>query len=153
MLHSNRFLMNNIGMYFEFERNKDTFLLMGSETEYKIKISKINMFVRKCQINQAVQLAHISALQLAPAKYPIRQNKIIAISVDTDSKEYHISNFRHIIPSKIIFGLIKDEAYSGSLTKNPFNFRPFHPEIITLIVDNVSKIMIFVNLMMHCVKD
>ena len=143
--------MNNIGMYFEFERNKDTFLLIGSETEYKIK--KINMFVRKCQINQAVQLAHISALQLAPAKYPIRQNKIIAISVDTDSKEYHISNFRHIIPSKIIFGLIKDVAYSGSLTKNPFNFRPFHLERITLIVDNVSKIMIFVNLMMHCVKD
>ena len=141
MLHSNRFLMNNIGMYFEFERNKDSFLLMGSDTDYKIKITKINMFVRKCQINQAVQLAHISALQLAPAKYPIRQNKIIAISVDNDSKEYHISNFGHIIPSKIIFGLVEDEAYSGSLAKNPFNFKPFNLERITLIVDNVSKVI------------
>ena len=141
LLHSNRFLMNNIGMYFEFERNKDSFLLMGSDNEYNIKITKVNMLVRKCQINQTVQLAHLSALQLAPAKYPIRQNKIIAISVDNDSKEYHITNFGHIIPSKIIFGLVEDEAYSGSLAKNPFNFKPFNLERITLIVDNVSKVI------------
>ena len=75
LLHTNRFLMNNIGMYFEFERNKDSFLLIG-DAEYKVKIKKVNLLVRKCQINQTVKLAHLSALQLAPARYPIKQKKL-----------------------------------------------------------------------------
>ena len=141
LLHSNRFLLNNIGLYFEFERNKDSFILIGTNEEFKVKISKINLFVRKCQINQAVQLAHISALQLSPAKYPIKQNKIIATSIDNDSKDYNISNFGHIIPSKMIFGLVEDEAYSGSFKTNPFNFNAFNLEKITLIIDNVSKVI------------
>ena len=108
-------------MYFEFERNKDSFLLMG-DTDHKVKIKKVNLLVRKCQINQSVKLAHLSALQLASARYPIKQKKITCIMIDTGSQEYDISSFGHIIPSKMIFGLVSDQAYNGSFTKNPYNF-------------------------------
>ena len=103
--------------------------------------SLINLFVRKCQINQAVQLANISALQISPAKYPIKQCKIIATSIDNDSKDYNISNFGHIIPSKMIFGLVEDEANSGSFKTNPYFFKAFNLEKITPIIANVSKVI------------
>ena len=53
LMNTNRFLLNNIGLFFEFERNKDNFLLMG-EVDYKVKIKKVNMLVRKCQIINSV---------------------------------------------------------------------------------------------------
>ena len=140
LMHTNRFLLNNIGMFFEFERNKDNFLLMG-EVDHKVKIKKVNMLVRKCQIHQSVKMAHISALQISPAKYPIKQKKVTCIMVDTGSQEYDISSFGHMIPSKIILGLVSDQAYNGSLNKNPFNFLPHHVSKITLIIDNVSKVI------------
>ena len=139
-MHTNRFLLNNIGMFFEFEKNKDNFLLMG-EVDHKVKIKKVNMLVRKCQIHQSVKMAHISALQIAPAKYPIRQKKVTCIMIDTGSQEYDISSFGHIIPSKIILGLVSDQAYNGSLNKNPFNFLPHCVTKVTLIIDNVSKVI------------
>ena len=140
LMHTNRFLLNNIGMFFEFEKNKDNFLLMG-EADHKVKIKKVNMLVRKCQIHQSVKMAHISALQIAPAKYPIKQKKVTCIMIDTGSQEYDISSFGHIIPSKIILGLVSDQAYNGSLTKNPFNFLPHYVTKVTLIIDNVSKVI------------
>ena len=64
---------------------------MGEDDQFKVKIS------RKCQINQSVQLAHVSALQISDST-----NKIVAISIDNDFKDYNISNFGHIIPSKML---------------------------------------------------
>ena len=140
LLHTNRFLLNNIGMYFEFEKNKDSFLLMG-ESDYKVQIKKVNLLVRKCQINPSVKLGHMSALQLAPARYPIKQKKITCIMIDTGSQEYDISSFGHIIPSKMIFGLVLDQAYNGSFAKNPYNFLPHNIGKVTLTIDNISKVI------------
>ena len=41
------------------------------EVDYKIKIKKVNMLVRKCQINNSVKMVHIAALQISPVKYPL----------------------------------------------------------------------------------
>ena len=80
------------------------------------------MLVRKCQRNNPLKMAHIAALQISPVKYPLIKKKVICILIDTGSQEYHITRFVHIIPSKIIFGLVSDQAYNGSLNKNQFNF-------------------------------
>ena len=95
---------------------------MGA-VDHKIKIKKVNMLVTKCQINNSVKMAHIATLQISPVKYPlIKQKKVTCILIDTGSQEYDITRFVHIIPSKIIFGLVSDQAYNGSLNKNPLNF-------------------------------
>ena len=116
----------------EFENTNIDF-----ETKHVIKTEG----TQSKNINISESNAHISALQISPAKYPIKQNKIIATSIDNDSKDYNISNFGHIIPSKMIFGLVEDEAYSGSFKTNPYCFKAFNLEKITLIIDNVSKVI------------
>ena len=50
---------------------------MGEDDQFKVKISKINLFVIKCEINQSVQLAYVLALQQSAAKYPIRPTKLL----------------------------------------------------------------------------
>lgn len=141
LLHCNRLLMNNIGINFQFERNKDSFILMGNGENFKIKIKKADMMIRKCQINESVKLAHKKALEISDAKYPIKQNKVFVSLLDSGTHEYTINTFGTYIPNKIVCGLVSDEAYIGTLKKNPFNFEAHNLESITLIINDITKVI------------
>ena len=140
-LHSNRFLLNNIGLFFQFERNKHNFILMGDGTDFKIKIKKADMMVRKCQIHETVKLAHLKALEIADAKYPIKQNKVYVSGLDDGTNEYTINTYGSYIPNRIICGLVLDSAYNGILKENPFNFEAYKLESITLIINDISRVI------------
>ena len=140
-LHTNKFLLNNIGLYFEFERNKDSFLLMGSDKSFKIKIKKADIMVRKCQINDTIKIAHRKALEISDIKYPIKQNKIMVSVIDDGTQEHTITTLGSYIPNKIICGLVNDSAYNGTFDKNPFNFELFNLQSITLIINDSVKII------------
>ena len=43
-----------MGIFFNFERNKDNFLLMGTANDYQLKIRKAEMMLRKCNINEMI---------------------------------------------------------------------------------------------------
>lgn len=141
LLHSNRLLLNNLGLYFEFERNKDSFLLMGNDKDFGVFITRASLYVRRVEINPSVKLAHISALQISNAKYPIKQNKVMALTIDDGSSEFNITTLPKIIPNKITFGLVLDEAYNGSLTTNPFRFDANGLRTITLTVNNETRVI------------
>lgn len=142
-LHSNRFLINHIGLFFQFERNKNNFLLMGNKSDFKIKIKKADLLVRKCQINDSIKLAHRKTLEIADAHYPIKQNKVFVTGLDNGTNEYTINTFGSYIPNRIVCGLVKDEAYNGSLNENPFNFEAHNLESISLIINDVTKTIKF----------
>lgn len=139
LLHSNRLLVNNMGIYFNFERNKDGFLLMGSATNYQLKIRKVDMMIRRCQINDSIKLAHKKALEISDMKYPIRQNKVFISVLDTQIQEHNITTLGSYIPNKIICGLVKDSAYNGNLKENPFEFLSHGLESITLIINDLTR--------------
>lgn len=141
LLHSDKFLINNMGLYFDFERNKDQFLLMGSDKTFKVNIKKAEIMVRKCQINETVKLAHRKALEIADIKYPIRQNKVYVSIIDDGTKEHTITSLGTHIPNKLICGLIEDEAYNGGFNTNPFEFKDFKLQSITLMVNDSTKII------------
>ncbi len=139
MLHSDKFLINNMGLFFEFERNKDSFLLMGDDKEFKVLIKKADMMVRKCQINESVKLAHRKALEIADIKYPIRQNKTYVSIIDNGTKEHTVTSLGTHIPNKIICGLVSDDAYNGTFESNPFEFESHNLQSISLMVNDSTK--------------
>lgn len=138
LLHSNKFLINHLGLYFKFTRSTNDFLLMGAE-EWNIRILKASVFVRKCHINESIKLAHVQALQISPIKYPIKQNKVVSHNIAQNTKEYIFAGISTKIPNKIIVGLLDHDAYNGSRNKNPFNFQDFGLASITLTIDNYNK--------------
>ncbi len=141
LLHSDKFLINNMGLFFDFERNKDQFLLMGADKTYKVYINKAEIMVRKCQINETVKLAHRKALEIADIKYPIRQNKVYVSIIDDGTQEHTITSLGTHIPNKLICGLIRDEAYNGGFDTNPFEFADHNLQSITLTVNNENKVI------------
>ncbi len=142
LLHSNRFLLNHMGLFFNFEKSKDSFVLMGqSGKDWNAKIIKASIRVRKCTIHEKVKMAHINAMQISPAIYPLRQNKVYVSTMENGSMEYTISSTTSKIPNKIVCGLVLDAAYNGSFTQNPFNFQDFKLTTITLIVNNEHRVI------------
>lgn len=141
LLHSDKFLINNMGLFFDFERNKDQFLLMGTDKHFKVQIKKAEMMVRKCQINETVKMAHKKALEIADIKYPIKQNKVYVNIIDNGTQEHTITSLGTHIPNKLICGLIEDEAYNGGFNTNPFEFQDFDLHSITLIVNDTTRVI------------
>lgn len=142
LLHSNRFLLNHMGLFFNFEKSKDSFVLMGqSGKDWNAKIIKASIRVRKCTIHEKVKMAHINAMQISPAIYPLRQNKVYVSTMENGSMEYTISSTTSKIPNKIVCGLVLDAAYNGSFSQNPFNFQDFKLTTITLIVNNEHRVI------------
>ena len=137
LLQSNRLLINGLGLIFEFERNKDTFIMMG-DGNFQLQIKKAGISVRKCQVHDKIKMAHINALQVSPLKYPVKQNKVSVATLDSGSQEYTVT-LNSKIPNKLIVGLVKDSAYNGSLTENPYKFIDHGLQSITLIVNDTKK--------------
>lgn len=141
LLKSNKLLLNQIGMKFNFSLNETNFCLMGTDAG-KITIKKMNLMVRKCVVREEVKKAHQAAWKISPLRYPIKTTKMYIYAIDKDSlgntQQFGLGK---ILPNKVIFGIVTDQAYQGTLAKNPFEFIHHDVTEITLIANsNAFKI-------------
>lgn len=138
LFKSNKLLLNGIGMKFNFTLNENHFCLMGTD-DGTITINKMNIMVRKCVVRDEVKKAHQSALQISPLRYPIKSTKMYIYAIDKDStgndQQFGLGK---ILPNKVIFGIVTDQAYQGTLSKNPFEFLSHGVKDISLIANSNS---------------
>ena len=119
-----------------FIRNKDVFSIMG---DGKVQIEDMSLFVRKVKLNSDFQLQHIRALEKTTAKYPIKRVETKVYSIPQGHLRYVQENlFLGQRPKRIVLGLVKNVAFNGSKTHNPFNFTPFNVDFISLYIDGVQ---------------
>ena len=123
-------------MRFTFIRNDDSFCLNGID-KTKIDINSIEVHARKCEIAEEIKIAHRNSLKISPIKYPIKSTKLFVFTID-DKSYGNTQKFQlgDIIPNKVILGLVKDEAFNGSLKENPFNFEDHDLKNVSLRVNS-----------------
>lgn len=139
LFNSNRFLMSKCGLTITFKKNDDKFLLMGDHfNKYQVKIMRANILARRCSINPSIVTAHQNAMQLAPIKYPIKQNRIFTAHIEAGRQDFTPPAFLTTIPNKIVIGLVRDSAYQGDAL-NPYNFEHFNLQKITLTLDSQEQ--------------
>ena len=133
LFQQDRYLINNVDVKVRMTRNKDTFCLMGDAANYKIKINDVKLMVRKVRLAPEIRMAHTKALQTSPVKYPIDRVEMKTFVVPrgtmTSTKE---NLFLGQLPKRIIIGCVDNDAFNGSVTKNPFNFK--HNKINFLVM-------------------
>jgi len=97
-----------------------------SDADCRVMITKAAMFVRKFKRSPAVFLAHAKALENGTAKYPIRRVVCKTFTVPTGFRNIgHEKLFSGQLPTRVVVGLVTNEAYNGHRERNPFNFRHF----------------------------
>ena len=133
-----KYLLNGVTMKLKLNKSKDEFCLMAGDVniKYKVVLKNVSLFVRKVKVNPAVSLGHARALEKATAKYPIRRvvTKMMSIPIGNMSfVQDHI--FLGQLPKKIIIGCVRNTAFNGSYTENPYNFDHFGLNFLAVYLD------------------
>ena len=134
-----RYILNKVNVKIKLVRSKDVFCVM-SEADCKVMITKAAMFVRKVKLSPSVFMAHAKALENGTAKYPIRRVVCKTFTVPQGFRDIsHEKLFSGQLPTRVVVGLVTNEAFNGHRERNPFNFQHFNVTEISLYLDGQQQ--------------
>jgi len=135
LFFQNRYILNKVNIKIKLVRSRDQFCLMG-DRQYKVLIERAVLYVRKVKLSSSVFLAHAKALEQGSAKYPVR--RITCKTITIPAGYYDISHkklFTGQLPNRIVIGMVRNDAFTGSRAHNPFNFQNFGLQELAVYTD------------------
>ena len=135
-----RLILNGVPIHLKLWPNSDAFRLMsfGAET-YKIEIvdAKLNMCLVK--LFPDVLLGHAAAIKNAPAVYNYERSHMQSYQISKNSYQFIQDNlFQGVTPMSVIIGITTSKAFSGDVSRNPFNFAHHNVKSIAFYLDGQS---------------
>ena len=133
-----RLLLPGVDLKLKFNRSKDAFCLLSSKpnANYKVKIEKAALYVRRVKVNPSVMISHVKTLETSTAKYPVNKVDVRSFSIPTGNLSLSKDNlFLGQLPNRIVVGFVDNDAYNGAYTKNPYNFKHLRLNYISVTVD------------------
>jgi len=89
-------------------------------------LSNKHGFVRKVKLTPSVFLAHAKTLERGTAKYPIRRVVCKSFTIPQNYLDVsHEKLFSGLLPTRVVVGLVRNDAFNGHVERNPFNFPTF----------------------------
>ncbi|KAK3711055.1 hypothetical protein QZH41_006956 [Actinostola sp. cb2023] len=139
MLFSDRLLLNHVNVTIKLTPNTPAFALMSGEASpnYKIVIQNAVLKVRTVKASPVLQLQHLNELKKgANAKYPIRRVDCKTYTIPLGNPSIHKSDlFNGLVPKRVVVAMVDSDSFNGSYTKNPFAFKLYQANSITLTID------------------
>ena len=140
LFQMNRYILNMTDVSLKLFRNKPSFCLMSDEDnpDYDIVIEDIVMKVCKVRVNAAIIYAHSKLLQQTNAKYPFTKSTIKHLSLVKGSTNVVLENiFQDAKPHRIIMGMTSSDSVNGDYRLNPWNFKHYDLQQITMYCDGI----------------
>ena len=132
-----RYMLNEVGVKIKLIRSKNAFCVMGAG---KAVITHASLFVRKVKVMPSVFLAHAKTLERGTAKYPIRRVVCKSFAIPQNYLDVsHEKLFSGQLPTRIVIGLVSNQASNGHAERNPFNFQHFNLSEIALYLDGQQQ--------------
>ena len=135
LFHQERLLLNMVDVKLTLVRSKPEFCLLGSEG-HKVVLEHVSLFVRKVRVSPGVILGHAKVLEKGNAKYPINRVICKSYSIPQNSMSLIQDNvFVGQIPRRLVIGCVDNDAFHGTFSKSPFDFKHYHLNFISVYVD------------------
>ena len=138
---TDKYILPGVDFDFKFVKNSPAFYLMSSNDNpsNKIKIHQFSLNLRLVNVAPTV-VQHIEKqLEKKPARYNYLRSKFITTSIGSGKKILTEDNLLFdAVPTKLLFALVREDAYSGNFQKNPLNFQHFKCTHFELFVNNRS---------------
>ena len=138
-----QFLQPGVQLRFEIERNSDAFALLsdvGDDVtfEFEIKDSTIE-FDKMIPTPEYLNHFETNILQ-EPLIYSYDKSQIHYFPYTANVNDLSIYSMFHTdkLPSYLVFGLVDNDAFDGSVSKNPYNFQHFNLKEFYLLVNGIS---------------
>ena len=134
-----RYMLNEVTTKIKLVRSKDAFCVM-SDANCKVTIVNATMLVRRVKLSPTVFLAHAKAMESGTAKYPIRRVVCKTFTIANGFLDVsHEKLFSGQLPTRIVVGLVRNDAFNGNRERNPFNFQHFNVTEISLYLDGQQQ--------------
>lgn len=137
----NRYLISQTDMRLKLIPSKPEFALtaFGATTDFKIKFTEVILYVSRAELNPSVINGHATGLRRQNAVYPINHNQLITFTIPMGQQSATKDRlFPDQAPKSLIIAMVENDAFNGSIKKNPFHFEHFSLNKIALYRDGVS---------------
>jgi hypothetical protein len=141
IFNQDKYLLNGVELAVKFTPSKPQFHLMSNlaAPECTFEILTAELFVRKVKINPTIQLGHAEGLLRNTAKYPISRVDVKQITLPANILNKTIDNlYIGLLPKRIIVGMVRNSAFNGTYSTNPFNFEHFNLNFLSFYIDSIQ---------------
>ena len=135
-----RLLLPGVEMEILLERNKDTFAIFckNATLKPKVEIEQAILQLRCVKVHPSIMTHHMEVLSRGdvPAIYPINRVQVTYYPMKKDDKELVIEQLFHgRVPKYLVIVMVTKAAFHGDYTKNPFNFKSYNLNYLSLKKD------------------
>lgn len=130
MTIKDKYLPPNIRLQVTFRRASDNFCLQKEENdagEYKVVFENLSITMERLEVEPEINKKYFQNLKAYVPTFQFTQNVLKTYSVIKDSKDLSYYNifFGNRLPDKVYLMMVDQDAFSGTMTKNPYNFKNF----------------------------
>ncbi len=131
-----RYLPHGVKMKIKLTPSSEAFHLMSDTNAYTTVIQDASLFVRMVKLNPAIPNMHNTKLNQGKlAQYPIRRGIVTTFTIP----QGHLSKTEDNVimgqlPRRLVIGLVTNKAFNGSKDANPFEFKHFDLNYLTIHV-------------------
>jgi len=137
------YLMSFLNLDITMDRvtNHDFYIQSGTKGTFSVKVESVVLKMRKLKLLPSFVSGFENFLknQIHFIEYPLTNSEIITKTYAGLGTQLIEDNLFHgTIPSRIICGFVKNKAYSGDRTTNPFNFQNLNVTEVSLTVNGIA---------------
>ncbi len=136
-----RLLIPGADMQLTFQLNDPKFFLQGAAdaANHKLVIQEAELYVRRVTIGESFVAGITNDIKQTDAIYPFTRREIMSFNIATGMTQMTQENvFWGQLAVNYYVCMVDSEAYSGSITKNPFYFQDFKLSEIGLYINGQS---------------
>lgn len=136
LFHQDKFLINGVESRLRLIRSRDALCLIDPENTAKIEIVDASLILRRVKISPGILIAHAKALAQSPAKYPVCRTEVKCLAIQSGVHGTTLDNIvLGQIPKRVIIGFVDNKSFNGDKKLNPFNFKNYGINYLTLFVE------------------
>lgn len=114
-------------------KNRPNFYLRSSQAagqEHKLELVEVKLIVKRVQLYDDAQVDIDQAIAEAGViKYPVKRVDVKSYSLARGTQVFQENNIiSGQIPSRVIVGMVDNDAFAGTFAKSPFNFKHYSVE-------------------------
>nr|CAD7424510.1 unnamed protein product [Timema monikensis] len=137
-------LLKNVSFRVKLIRNKREFYLLTDadnlNTDLRLKILDATLFVKHVEVSPTISLAIEKTLLRKPAQYHLNRVDVKSVTVPKGSKSVSLNNvIQGVIPKIVLFTMVSNDAFVGSLNTNPFQLIHRNLDRFVLYVNGIQK--------------
>lgn len=135
-----KLLINNVDLKILLTLEKPSFYIMETDKSKSIiQIQAAILHIKHLTISPNILMAHHVMLSKVNALYEYKHTEIKTFTVPSGNHSISLDNaIVGKLPNVLLFTIVENEAYTGSKTKNPFNFKHSNLSHFSLYVNGVQ---------------